>query len=72
MCLGAVYWSRLRRVVYASTKDDAAEIGFDDSIIYDQFLLPHARRSIPQEQMLREEALEAFRAWRDKTDRVAY
>ena len=72
MCLGAVYWSRLRRVVYASTKDDAAEIGFDDSIIYDQFLLPHARRSIPQEQVLREEALEAFRAWREKVDRVAY
>jgi guanine deaminase len=72
MCLGAVYWSRLRQVLYASTKDDAAEIGFDDSIIYDQFLLPHAHRSIPQRQLLRDEALSAFRAWREKTDRIAY
>ncbi len=37
MCLGAIYWARPRAVYYANTRDDAAEIGFDDRFIYDEF-----------------------------------
>src|SRR5579871_1213212 len=29
MCMGAIYWARLARVYYASTRDDAAGLGFD-------------------------------------------
>ena len=39
MCLGAIYWARLDRMYYANDKKDAAEIGFDDSFIYDEFAL---------------------------------
>src|SRR5689334_16012360 len=40
MCMGAIYWARLARVYYANTRDDAARIGFDDTLIYNQLVLP--------------------------------
>ena len=63
MCMGAVYWARLAKVYYASTRDDAARIGFDDSLIYDQLALGPGDRKIPMVQTMRDEALEAFREW---------
>ena len=72
MCLGAIYWARLERVYYANTAADAAAIGFDDSLIYTELNAPHAERSIPAVQMMREEALAAFRAWAEKPDKIPY
>ena len=72
MCLGVIYWARPQRVYYANTAADAAAIGFDDSRIYQQIAAPHAQRSIPMTQMMREEALSAFRAWQAKPDKVPY
>jgi len=34
MCLGAIYWARPKRVIYANTRFDAAAIEFDDHFIY--------------------------------------
>src|ERR1700755_1901708 len=34
MCLGALYWARPNRIVYAAGREDAAEAGFDDAFIY--------------------------------------
>ena len=72
MCLGAVYWARLRRVCFAATREDAAGAGFDDTRIYREMELPPPKRSIPMVQLMREDALEVFRAWREKEDRVEY
>ena len=72
MCLGAIYWARLDRIYFANTKRDAAEIGFDDSLIYDEIALPYNQRKIPMIPLLREQALAAFRAWRSKADKVPY
>ena len=72
MCLGAIYWARLGRLYYASTADDAAKIGFDDSFIYHELHIPHEQRRIPTVQLMREEALAAFRAWADKPGKVPY
>jgi len=36
MCLGAIYWARLARYYYGNTRSDAARIGFDDSLIYQE------------------------------------
>ena len=47
MCLGAIYWARPSKVYYASTKEDAAGAGFDDSFIYKEIAMPEAERSIP-------------------------
>jgi guanine deaminase len=72
MCLGAIYWARLARVYYGNLADDAAEAGFDDSLIYREIGRPHLQRAIPMIQMMREEALAAFRAWKDMPGKEAY
>ncbi len=72
MCLGAAYWAGIARIYYGNTKSDAAEIGFDDSFIYDEIALVPAERRVPAVEMLRDEALAAFRMWSDKEDKVEY
>jgi guanine deaminase len=72
MCLGAVYWARLDRVFYANTRQDAAAIKFDDALIYNQICLPIPRRKILMKPLLRSEALEVFKEWKDKADKVRY
>jgi guanine deaminase len=72
MCLGAVYWARLKMIYYANTRKDAAKIHFDDNFIYREIGLPLARRKIPMKPLLRKEALEVFKEWTTKTDKVRY
>lgn len=72
MCLGAIYWARPRKVYYANSKEDAAKAGFDDQFIYDEIDKEATNRSIPMEQMLREEAQEAFTRWEMKEDKQVY
>jgi guanine deaminase len=72
MCLGALYWARLSRIYFGNLDADASRIGFDDSLIYREIAQPYAKRKIPMIQMMREEALAAFRAWEEKPDKVEY
>lgn len=72
MCFGAIYWARPARVFFAATAQDASAAGFDDSFIYEELRHPLSQRKIPTEQMMREEALAAFDAWRKKPDRTNY
>jgi tRNA(Arg) A34 adenosine deaminase TadA len=72
MCLGAIYWARLARVYFGNADADASKIGFDDSLIYSEITLPHSQRTIPMVQMMREEALAAFRAWENKPNKIEY
>jgi tRNA(Arg) A34 adenosine deaminase TadA len=72
MCLGAIYWARPNRVYFGNTASDAAAIGFDDSFIYQQLEVPLSERTIPMVQLLRDEALAAFREWERTSDRIPY
>ena len=72
MCLGAIYWARLDKLYYANTKQDAKEIDFDDSFIYEELELPVEKRKIPTTQILRDEAIVAFNKWKDKADKLEY
>ena len=72
MCLGAIYWARPNRVYFGNTAADAAAVGFDDSFIYDEIAHPHAERKIPMSRIMADEAIEGFRAWDAKTDKVRY
>ena len=72
MCLGAAYWAGITKIYYGNTKRDAAAIGFDDSFIYDEIELAPADRRVPAVEMLRDEALKAFRMWSEKEDKVEY
>ena len=72
MCLGAIYWARPARIYFGNTAADAAEIGFDDSFIYQQLAVRPPERAIPMIQLMRAEALAAFREWERTPGRVSY
>ena len=72
MCLGAIYWARPKAIYYANTREDAARIGFDDSMIYDEMNTPIAERKIPIHKMESYEALKVFQEWMNKADKTAY
>lgn len=72
MCLGAIYWARPDKIYYANTREDAQQIGFDDSFIYEEIPLEIARRKIPMIALERVAALEVFKAWQQKTDKKEY
>lgn len=72
MCLSAIYWAGIEKIYYANTKKDAEAIGFSDNFIYEEFALPKNKRSIKSEQMMHTEAMQAFRDWENKEDKIVY
>ena len=72
MCLSAIYWSRIDKIYYANTREDAEKIDFDDSFIYSEFQKKIDERKITMTQMMREEALKAFELWNKKIDKIKY
>jgi guanine deaminase len=72
MCLGAIYWARIETVYFAALASDASDAGFDDSLIYREFARPQENRKIPMIPLMRGEALEAFRLWKRKSDKISY
>ena len=72
MCMGAIYWARPNKVFYANTRNDAAAIGFDDSMIYNELTAPIDNRLIEMISLERDEALKVFEAWKAKPDKIQY
>jgi len=73
MCLGAIYWARPDRIVFAASREDAAAAGFDDQLIYDELPLPPEQRRIPTSAfVLREEANVVFTVWKAMVNKVRY
>jgi len=72
MCLGAIYWSRIETIYFANTKVDAENIGFSDKFIYEELDKPMDKRSLPVVQMMRDEAMQAFKLWGDSAMRIDY
>ena len=72
MCLGAIYWARPKRVVYANTRHDAATIEFDDEFIYKEMMIDMAHRQIPFVHGPHPLALEVFADWKKKENKLKY
>lgn len=72
MCLGAIYWARPDRIYFANSRYDAANIGFDDSMIYEEIVSPLERRRIPVIAMPMPEASAVFADWKLKSDKTPY
>lgn len=72
MCLAAIYWARIEKIYYANSREDAAKIGFDDLFLYHEIPKQLHERKIPMKQLMREEALAAFREWEQKQDKIPY
>lgn len=72
MCLSAIYWARIKKIYYANTRQDAADIEFDDDFIYKEVPKAIEDRKIPMEQVLHSEALGVFKEWQKKSDKTSY
>ena len=72
MCLGAIYWARPARLIYANTKHDAAAIGFDDRFIYDEIEKKDSERLIPFIHVEHEGAKKVFDEWKVMEDKTVY
>ena len=64
MCLSAIYWARLDRLYFAASREDAAEIGFDDAFLYREIPLAAPDRRLPSIQALRDEARAMMLPWK--------
>jgi guanine deaminase len=73
MCMATAYWAEIDRIFYSATVEDAFTYGqFDDRYIYKELALPPEKRKIRMEQMLREEAVEVWKNYQAKPDKVPY
>lgn len=72
MCMGAIYWARPKLVYFANNRQDAADIGFDDSMIYEEMAADLNSRKIPIISLGRKDALKVFEEWRDRENKALY
>ena len=72
MCLGAIYWARIWKIYYWNTQKEADEIGFDDGNFYKELALQIWKRSVPEEQIMFDEAKKIFDERKEKVQNIKY
>lgn len=72
MCLAACYWAHVSKVFYAAGREDAADAGFDDEMIYVEVAKQLNERKLPFVQLLPEEGLRPFMLWKSNPDKIRY
>ncbi len=72
MCLGAIYWSGIRKVVYASDRFEAEKAGFSDKMIYDEIILNPSDRKIIFQRITDTGGKEVFKKWDLMENKISY
>lgn len=72
MCLGAIYWAGIRRVIYACDRHDAEIAGFSDKFIYDEIILEPPERQVKFVRIDNTGGENVFKLWKQNEDRVPY
>lgn len=72
MCLSAIYWSRINKVYYANTRNDAASINFDDKEIYEEISKDISDRKIKMYQIPDTNAYDIFEKWKNNSNKINY
>lgn len=72
MCLGAIYWARLDALYFANSREDAAQINFDDEKIYVELQKEIHDRELFTQQIRSDEALKIFEDWTKLEGRTEY
>jgi guanine deaminase len=70
MCLGAIFWARIKTVYYGATTEDAKRGGFDDSLFYEK--MGSDKKGLDLRQLDREANSELFDVWNQKSDKKFY
>jgi tRNA(Arg) A34 adenosine deaminase TadA len=72
MCLGAIYWSGIKKVVYSCDRTDAEIAGFSDKLIYNEIMLDPSIRKISFIRLTDLGGKEVFRKWDALETKIAY
>jgi len=72
MCLGAIYWSGITKVVYSCDRTDAEGAGFSDKLIYNEIMLDPSERKISFIRLTDTGGKEVFRKWDELSNKVTY
>ncbi len=72
MCLGAIYWAGIKKVVYAYDRNDAEKSGFSDKVIYDEIILDPSKRKISFVHISNAGGDDLFRKWDESETKVLY
>lgn len=72
MCLSAIYWSGIKEVYYSNTSPEAAAIGFDDQLIYDELKRNREERIVRLIPLPDNTSRSAFSAWENFEGKVPY
>lgn len=73
MCLATAYWAGIDGIIYGATVADSKKYGnFDDDFIYEELNKPVSDRRISEQSLMREEAVEVWKKYADRTDKVDY
>ena len=70
MCLSAIIWANIKKVYYGNTKEDAANIGFRDDMIYDY--IKNNGNLLYLENIDREETIKTFEEFKTREDKTIY
>jgi guanine deaminase len=72
MCLGAIYWAGIKKVVYSCDRNDAEDSGFSDKMIYSEIMLDPLKRKISFIRLIDPDAKKIFRKWDELENKVTY
>jgi tRNA(Arg) A34 adenosine deaminase TadA len=72
MCLGAIYWSGIKKVIYSSDRTDAEKAGFSDKLIYNEIVLAPSERKITFIKLSDSGGKEVFRKWEELENKITY
>ncbi len=72
MCLGAIYWAGIKKVIYACDRNDAEAAGFSDKMIYDEIILDPAMRKIDFIRISTSKCSELFKTWEETENKTPY
>jgi guanine deaminase len=72
MCLGAIYWSGIKKVYFAADRKDAANAGFNDEFIYDELTLLPEKRNVSFKRIKGVDGQGVFKKWKRFENKVQY
>jgi guanine deaminase len=72
MCLGAIYWSGIPKVVYSCDRTDAERSGFSDKLIYNEIMVDPSERTITFIRLNDCGGKEVFKKWDELENKIRY
>ena len=72
MCLGAIYWAGIKKVIYSCDRTDAEAAGFSDKLIYNEIMLDPSERKISFIRITDSGGKEVFRKWDEFENKIPY